>query len=97
MFIATRVANYELHSVDPERRADILQLRRPMGNTVRDTLLLAESAGFVKAGDIHLATVIVLSLGIDVSRWFRPEGSGVPDQLSYYSGRVIAMFRVPTG
>jgi AcrR family transcriptional regulator len=95
MSIAARVANYELHCLDPDRMAEIAQLRQLIEATVKDTLLLAEGAGLVKTGDINLATIMVLSLGIDVSRWFRPGHGSSPDELAaYYSDHVIEMFRV---
>jgi AcrR family transcriptional regulator len=96
MSIAARVANYELHCLDPERMAEISQLRQLIEATVKDTLLLAEGAGLVKTGDITLATIMILSLGIDVSRWFRPDHGSTPDELAaFYSGHVVDMFRVP--
>jgi AcrR family transcriptional regulator len=98
MSIAARVANYELHCLEPERRAEISQLRQLIEATVRDTLLLAEGAGLVAVGDVNMATVMIVSLGIDVSRWFRPNKGQTPDELAaYYSQHVIDMFAVPAG
>jgi AcrR family transcriptional regulator len=95
MSVAARVANYELNCLEPERRAEIGQLRQLIEATVRDTLLLAEGAGEVKVGDIDLATIMIVSLGIDVSRWFRPGKGRSPDELAeFYAQHVIDMFAV---
>lgn len=96
MNVAARVANYELHCLDKDRRAEITQLRQLIEATVKDTLLLAEGAGLVTTGNIDLATIMVVSLGIDVSRWFRPGHGSTPDELAaFYSDHVLAMFAAP--
>lgn len=94
MNIAARVANYEMHCLDSERSAEIVQLRQLIEGTVRDTLQLAEGAGLIKTDDISLAAVMILSLGIDVSRWFRPtsrrSGAAVA---AFYADSVVQMLQ----
>ena len=98
MNIAARVANYEMHCLEPDRRAEIIQLRQLIEATVRDTLLLAEGARLIKVGDVDLGTIMIVSLGIDVSRWYRPNHGRTPDELAeYYSQRVVDMFAVGQG
>jgi AcrR family transcriptional regulator len=93
MNVAARVANYELHCLEPHRRAEITVLRQLIEATVKDTLLLAAGAGLIAVGDIDLATIMVVSLGIDVSRWFRPNHGSTPEELAtFYSDHVLAMF-----
>jgi AcrR family transcriptional regulator len=95
MYIACRVANYELHCLHEDRLVEVMQLRHLIEATVRDSLLLAEGAKVSHVGDVHLATLMVISLGIDVSRWFRPGGGVTPDELAdYYSDRVATMFAI---
>lgn len=95
MFVATRVANYELRWLDPERSGEILQLRRLIESVIRDALLLAQADGVIKVDDLQLATIMVLSLGIDVARWYRPSG-GIDHQAlaTFYTDHVLKMFAV---
>lgn len=97
MNVAARVANYELHCLDDERAFEITQLRQLIEGTVRDTLMLAEGAGLVRTDDVTLATVMIVTLGIDVSRWFRAGRRTSPEELAaYYADHVVTMFSAQT-
>lgn len=92
MYVAARVANYELHCLEPARRKEITELRHLIEMVFRDALRLAESAGRFEIDDLEQTTTLILSLGIDVSRWYRPSHRRSPASLAtYYSSSVLRM------
>lgn len=92
--IACRVANYELHSLSPENLAEMRQLRHGMEEVVTEVLEEGQRTGEFHVGDVHVVTMFILSLGIDVSRWFRDGHALTPDDLAtHYEGLVLAAVR----
>ena len=94
---ATRVANYELHSLDDQARKEIRLLRDEMERVVRDVVEQGCTAGEFAVPDQQLASMYVLSLGIDVSRWFRVGHRLTPDELAEeYARLVLHSIAAPT-
>jgi AcrR family transcriptional regulator len=87
--IATRVANYELHSLDDQARKEIRLLRDDMEQVVREVIALGCRAGEFEMPDQQLVTMYILSLGIDVSRWFRAKHRLTPDELAEEYARLV--------
>jgi AcrR family transcriptional regulator len=79
--IATRVANYELKSLPDEPRERMVRLRQEMQRIVAEALRLGTVAGVFQIPDEQLTTTAILSLGIDVSRWYRPGHRLTPDDV----------------
>ena len=87
-----RVVQYERDALSPEHRAVVADLRRRTEQVVRALVERGIAAGAVTAPDPHSATAAVLSLGIDVARWYRPGGRWTPDELAeHYTGLVVRM------
>jgi len=82
MHTLARVANYELHSLDAENRRAIVEIRDEMEAIMREAIRLGTESGAFDVPDLELATVSLLSLGIDVSRWFVPGKRLSPDALA---------------
>ena len=94
---ATRVANYELHSLDDQARKEIRLLRDEMERVVRDVVDEGCESGDFAVADRQLAGMYVLSLGIDVSRWFRVGHRLTPDELAEeYARLVLHSIAAPT-
>lgn len=88
---ACRVANYELHSLSPENLTSMRQLRRGMEEVVAGILEDGVRTGDFRIDDIHVVTMFILSLGIDVSRWFREGHALSPEALAnHYVSLVLA-------
>jgi AcrR family transcriptional regulator len=79
---AARVANYELHSLLPRHRTEVQKLRTGMENVMREAIRLGVVSGDFTVQDINLVTIALLSLGIDIARWYRPGGRLSPDQVA---------------
>lgn len=89
-YTATRVANYELHSLDEQARKEIRQLRNEMEAVVRDVIAEGCAEREFEMPDQQLVAMFILSLGIDVSRWFRSNHRLTPEELAEeYAGLVL--------
>ncbi|WP_031011187.1 TetR/AcrR family transcriptional regulator [Streptomyces sp. NRRL F-5727] len=87
-----RVVQYELDALGPEHRAEIVELRRETEATVRRIIEEGVAAGEFDVADPAGTTVAVLSLCIDVARWFNVQGRRTPDEVgAFYADLVLRM------
>jgi AcrR family transcriptional regulator len=87
---ACRVANYELGSLEADARARMRKLRQAMEKVVSDLIREGVDSGEFVVDDQQIVTTFILSLGIDVARWFRAGHRLSPDQLAeLYADLVI--------
>jgi AcrR family transcriptional regulator len=76
-----RIVNYELASLSPDHLEEIRGLRIGIEDEVRTTIEAGISSGDFDVTDPGMATTAVLSLGIDIARWFREDGRWTPDDV----------------
>lgn len=69
-----RVVNYELAALSPDHLAEVVELRRAIDAEVRGIVLDGVAGGAFDCPEPRIAAAAVLSLGIDLARWYR-EGS----------------------
>ncbi len=81
-----RVINYEMHSLTERHRAEIATLRREIDSLVRETLDEGVAREVFDVADTRATTLALLSLTIDVARWFRTTGARVPEELGDFYG-----------
>ncbi|MFD7861230.1 TetR/AcrR family transcriptional regulator [Streptomyces sp. NPDC057682] len=87
-----RVVQYELDALAEEHRAEIVELRRRSDAVVRRIIDEGVAAGEFDVADVPGTTLAVLSLCIDVARWFNTRGSRTPDEVGeLYAGLVLRM------
>ncbi|WP_165984382.1 TetR/AcrR family transcriptional regulator [Streptomyces sp. YIM 98790] len=87
-----RVVQYELSALGEEHYAEILTLRRRAGDIIRDILEQGTAAGEFRVTDVRGTARAMMSLCIDVARWFDPSGSDSPEQLGrLYAGLALRM------
>ncbi|MFI6996519.1 TetR/AcrR family transcriptional regulator [Nocardia sp. NPDC050175] len=88
-----RIVSYELASLAPEHRTEILTIRREVLTMVREVLHAGNARGVFDAVDPDMTSIAVLSLGIDVARWFRDNGRFTPeavaDHYAYLALRMV--------
>jgi AcrR family transcriptional regulator len=77
-----RIVNYELAALSPEHLAEIAATRRQIEQEMRDLVERGVEAGAFATGDPHMTSLALLSLGIDVARWYRDEGAWTPEQIA---------------
>ncbi|QQM44399.1 TetR/AcrR family transcriptional regulator [Streptomyces liliifuscus] len=87
-----RVVQYELDSLGPDARAEIIALRRQVDAEVRGIIQDGVAAGDFDVPDIPGTTLAVLSLCIDVARWFNVNGTRTPEEVgTLYADLVLRM------
>ncbi|MGW4225523.1 TetR/AcrR family transcriptional regulator [Streptomyces bauhiniae] len=87
-----RVVQYELDALGPDARAEIVALRRQVDAEVRGIIEDGVAAGEFDVPDVQGTTLAVLSLCIDVARWFNVDGPRTPEQVGeLYAGLVLRM------
>ncbi|MCB5182838.1 TetR/AcrR family transcriptional regulator [Streptomyces antimicrobicus] len=87
-----RVVQYELEALGPEHRAEIVALRRESDAAVRRILAEGVEAGDFDVPDVPGTTLAVLSLCIDVARWFNTAGRRSPEEVGeLYADLVLRM------
>jgi Tetracyclin repressor-like, C-terminal domain len=67
-----RVIQYEFRSLSEDHTATIVGLRRLFEGLVLDALADGETAGIFQISDPEATTRALLSLGIDLVRWYDP-------------------------
>ncbi|MDQ0983618.1 TetR/AcrR family transcriptional regulator [Streptomyces sp. V2I9] len=87
-----RVVQYELDALGEEHRTEIVALRRRSDAVVRRIIGEGVRDGEFDVPDVPGTTLAVLSLCIDVARWFNGQGSRTPDEVGeLYAGLVLRM------
>lgn len=90
--VSARVVNYELAALSEAHRAEVSALRHEIEAAVRDVVRRGVAAGVFSTPDPDLTAAALLSLGIDLARWWRPGGRWSPDQVAaHYRGLALAM------
>jgi AcrR family transcriptional regulator len=87
-----RVVQYELDALAPEHRTEIMELRRRSDAAVRRILSEGVRDGEFDVPDLPGTTLAVVSLCVDVARWFNASGPRTPDEVGeLYAGLVLRM------
>lgn len=77
-----RVVEYELGSLDEAHYSEIAELRREIGASVREILEDGVRAGVFDVQDVPATSVALLSLTVDVARWYRSGGRRTPEEVA---------------
>jgi AcrR family transcriptional regulator len=72
--LVARVVQYELRSLDAETLGAVSALRRRMENRVEEVVREGVEDGSLRVPHPRQATRAILSLAVDVARWFDPRG-----------------------
>ena len=79
--ISATVCTRELHTLEGSSAASIHAMRDEIEQIVADILTEGTRTGDFSLEDPALVKRFVLSVGVDVSRWFHPEGPLSPEEL----------------
>ena len=77
-----RIVQYEFQALTPEHRAEIATYRRGIEKTMQDALADGVDKGVLEVADIPGTALALLSLGVDLVRWFVPGGSRTGHELA---------------
>ncbi|MGP4001490.1 TetR/AcrR family transcriptional regulator [Streptomyces sp. 8N706] len=87
-----RVVQYELGALSEEHYAEVVALRRRTDGAMRSIIEDGVASGDFDVPDVPGTTLAVLSLCIDVARWFNVEGRRTPEEVGQlYADLVLRM------
>jgi AcrR family transcriptional regulator len=85
-----RVIQYELRGLPPERFREIAALRDRFEHLIRVELEAGVAAGEFRVDDITATGIAILSLGIDVARWYGAVSDRMtPEQIGELYGDLV--------
>lgn len=76
-----RVVQYEHHHLTPEHHAEVLALRKQIDAVVRGVLERGTRDGTFVIDDIGDTALALLSIAVDVARWYSPTIRRTPAQI----------------
>jgi AcrR family transcriptional regulator len=82
--VAARVCQFELAALTSEHYEEILDLRHKTNEFFRDAVTRGVADGSFPPVDVKRVTRAMLSLSIDLVRWYRLDGTDSPDQLGEF-------------
>lgn len=87
-----RIVNYELAALTEAHLAEVAAVRRAIEHEVRSLVERGVEAGAFDVPDARMTALALLSLGIDVARWYRDEGSWTPEDVAdHYADLALRM------
>jgi AcrR family transcriptional regulator len=90
--VVARVCQYELAGLTPEHYDEIIQIRHLTNEVFRDAIQRGISEGAFAPADVNRLVRGMLSLSIDLVRWYRLDGPDSPEQLGdFYAGLALKM------
>jgi AcrR family transcriptional regulator len=85
---SARVVNYELAALAPEHLEEIQVLRHAIDAEVQTVVRDGVDAGVFACPEPRIAAAALLSLGVDVARWWRDGGAWTPEELGEHYADV---------
>ncbi|MFT3872618.1 MAG: TetR/AcrR family transcriptional regulator [Nocardioides sp.] len=79
---SARVVNYELAALTPAHWAEVRELRRQISNEVHVLVERGVADGSFDCPQPRIAATALLSLGVDIARWYSTEGPSSPEELA---------------
>ena len=87
-----RVAQYEYRALPPDEREDVKLLRRRMQAEVEQEIARGVETGVFNTVDTASASLAILSLCVDIARWYGPHETRSPRELGEaYAGLALNM------
>jgi AcrR family transcriptional regulator len=91
---AARVVQYELAALSPAHRREIGARRRDIDQHMREVITAGVDQGVFDVPDIPGTTLALLSLAVDVARWYRDDGRRSAESVAdLYADLAVRMVR----
>jgi AcrR family transcriptional regulator len=91
---AARVVQYELRALSPEHRREIAECRRAIDRHMREVITSGVGQGVFDVPDLPGTTLALLSLAVDVARWYRDDGERCAASVAeLYADLAVRMVR----
>lgn len=76
-----RIVQFEFRHLAPEHRAQVRDLRREIDDVVATVLQDGIASGEFEVDDIRATALALLSMAVDVARWYTPETRRTPESI----------------
>jgi AcrR family transcriptional regulator len=83
-----RIVQYEFDALTPEHRAEVAALRRAIERSLQQVLEAGVASGDFAVDDLVGTARAILSLSIDLVRWFSPTGPQSPADVAELHARL---------
>ena len=87
-FRVARIVQYEFQNLTPEHREAVLGLRKEIDSVVRDVLAAGVASGEFTVTDVPDTALALLSMAVDVARWYDPEIKRTPEAIGRTYGEL---------
>lgn len=87
--VRSRVTNYELAALSPEHLAEIQVMRRAMVDAFGELVNAGIATGDFEPPDRRMAVTGLISMCVDISRWFRNNGIPPEDVARAYAEMAV--------
>jgi len=77
-----RVLNYELSALSPEHQQEVLTIRKAIDRLMLDVIEAGVARGQFHTASPRMTSVALLSLTVDVARWYRDDLPWTPEQIA---------------
>ncbi len=89
-----RIVQFEFRHLSPEHRDEVLMLRREIDQVVAGVLRDGVASGEFTVADVSATSLALLSMAIDVARWYSPEVRRTPEAIeSAYGDLAVRLVR----
>lgn len=79
---SARIVNYELAALSPDHLQEIRVIRQAIDQEIQQLVAAGVATGDFDTPSPRMAAVALLSLGIDIARWYRDDGSWSPEDIA---------------
>lgn len=87
-----RIVNYELAALAPDHLAEIREIRHQIEDEMRRLVVRGVEAGVFETPDPRMTAAALLSLGIDIARWYHEGARWTPEEIATrYSELALRM------
>ncbi len=83
-----RIVQFEFRHLSPEHRDEVLMLRREIDQVVAGVLRDGVASGEFTVADVSATSLALLSMAIDVARWYSPEVRRTPEAIEAAYGEL---------
>lgn len=80
-FRLARIVQYEFANLTPEHRDTVLRLRKEIDGVVRQVVEDGVRTGEFAVDDVRDTTLALMSMAVDVARWYDPEIRRTPEAI----------------
>ncbi|AKT51042.1 TetR/AcrR family transcriptional regulator [Arsenicicoccus sp. oral taxon 190] len=94
----SRIVNYELDALSEEHLAEVGLLRREITEVFRGVVESGLRSGEFETEQPPMTVTALISLGVDVARWWSDDGSWTPQELAdHYTTLALRLVRPAAG